>query len=266
MARSRDIRPEFFTDEKVGELPYGARILFIGIWCHSDLRGVFEYSAKQLRVLIFPFDEGLTSVSAQEWLQILEDRGFIYRFEAEGKTWGCVKNWHHQGISGREKEIGTKRPPPPGTTQGQPRDNLGHTQVASPSPSSSSASASASAPAFSSAKKVCGPDEHDICAPSQASPASDADRWGYVRSEPWAKQLIAAGCKIGAQSWPAWRALTDRWPVARVAEMAATVTATERFSDAVEEALKKSGGQSTAAAIARKTIKMDFTSHLQKTP
>jgi hypothetical protein len=87
------------------------------------------------------------------------------------------------------------------------------------------------------------PDEHDICSPSIPSNLSDAERWGYVRAEPWAKQLVAAGCKIGAQSWPAWRALTDSWPVARVAEMAATVTATERFSDAVEEALKKSGGQ-----------------------
>ena len=115
---------------------------------------------------------------------------------------------------------------------------------------------------------VSATDEHDICAPhiGVALATADSDRWNYVKLEPWALILKAAGCKIGPNNWTAWRALTDTWPVARVAEMAATVAATERFSDAVEEALKKSGGQSTAAAIARKTIKMDFTSHLQKTP
>ncbi len=115
MARARFIRPEFFTDEKVGGLPYGARILFAGIWCHSDLRGVFEHSARQLRVLVFPFDEGLTSGTVDEWLTQLGTAGMVLRFEAEGKPWGVVRRWiDHQDISTREIEIGTRKPEPPG--------------------------------------------------------------------------------------------------------------------------------------------------------
>ena len=133
MARARFLRPEFFTDEKIGELPHSARLLFASIWCQSDLRGVFEYSAKQLRVSTFPYDEGLTSAKVQDWLNALEASGMIARFESGGKTWGHVVNWtKHQTISGREVEIdakaspGQKRPIPPGenlgTTWGRPGD------------------------------------------------------------------------------------------------------------------------------------------------
>lgn len=115
MARARFIRPEFFTDEKVGALPFGARLLFEGIWCHSDLRGVFEHSARQLRVLVFPFDEDLTSATVEEWLGQLAAAGMVVRFEADGKAWGFVRHWAtYQDISTREVEIGTRRPQPPG--------------------------------------------------------------------------------------------------------------------------------------------------------
>jgi DNA-binding transcriptional MerR regulator len=165
MARARFIRPEFFTDEKLADLPFGARLLFAGIWCHADLRGVFEYSAKLLRVQVFPFDEGTTSKQVAGWLEALEQNGQIGRFTANGKEWGYVRNWaKHQSISTKEQQIGTKRPQPPGIdtrgapektgadtgkTQGQgqdiPEHDTGsdpdtsqvHTQNSSPSPTPS---------------------------------------------------------------------------------------------------------------------------------
>lgn len=104
-------------------------------------------------------------------------------------------------------------------------------------------------------------DEHDIAAPPAQSqpPAADADRWGYVRTEAWAKNLIAAGCKIGAGSWPAWKSICDRWPIARVIEIASTVPATERFSGQVEEALKSAGTASSASIVAKKTRTLDLS-------
>jgi hypothetical protein len=148
MARARFVRPEFFTDEKVGEIPYGARLLFQSIWCQADLRGVFEYSAKALRVATFPFDEGLTSATVQEWLDALESKGMIARFEARGKSWGFVRNWKaHQTISGREVEIDNKlrpeqrRPEYPGSAQVVPGSSPGSAHAASlslsPSPTPS---------------------------------------------------------------------------------------------------------------------------------
>lgn len=118
MARARFIRPEFFTDEKLGELPFGARLLFAGIWCHADLRGVFEHSAKQLRVRVFPFDEGLASAQVDGWLTTMADVGLVSCFEAGDKAWGKIRNWErHQSISPREVEIWTKQPAPPGWSE-----------------------------------------------------------------------------------------------------------------------------------------------------
>ena len=51
------IKPEFFTDEKVINLPIPARLLFIGMWNHADDEGIFKDSPIQLKVQVFPADE-----------------------------------------------------------------------------------------------------------------------------------------------------------------------------------------------------------------
>jgi hypothetical protein len=103
-------------------------------------------------------------------------------------------------------------------------------------------------------------DEHDLGAPAtEPPPAADADRWGYVRTEAWVRNLVAAGCKIGAGSWPAWKTICERWPLLRVIEISATVPATERFHGQVEVALKAAGTASSAAAIAKKTRVLDLS-------
>jgi len=115
MARARFIRPEFFTDEKVSDLPFGAAMLFSGIWCHSDLRGVFEHNPRLLRGLIFPMRDGIDTGTVGKWLEEMSALGMVVRFEAEGKTWGHVVHWSkHQDINQREVEIGSDRPLPPG--------------------------------------------------------------------------------------------------------------------------------------------------------
>lgn len=155
MARARFIRPEFYTDEKVGELSYGARLLFQSIWCQSDLRGVFEYSAKSLRAVTFPYDEGLTSGTVQEWLDTLESKGMIARFEEGDKTWGYVPKWsRYQTISGREVDIDKKmkpeqrRPPPPCCAQVVPGVCPGSAVAPSPAPAPATSPAPAPAPAW----------------------------------------------------------------------------------------------------------------------
>lgn len=137
MARARFIRPEFFTDEKVSDLPFGACMLFAGIWCHSDLRGVFERSPRLLRGLIFPMRDGIDIATVGKWLDEMEAAGLIGRFEADGKTWGFVKNWEkHQQISGRERDIGSDRPGPPEHAQAcsehVPRTGQERVRAASP--------------------------------------------------------------------------------------------------------------------------------------
>ena len=60
MSRKRMISPEFYTDEKVLDLPIPGRLLFIGMWNHADDEGILKNSPKQLKVQVYPADESIT--------------------------------------------------------------------------------------------------------------------------------------------------------------------------------------------------------------
>lgn len=118
MARSRDLRPELFYDEKLADLPIEATVLFEAMWCYADLRGVFECSPRILKSQAFPLREAITVADVQGWRDGLEQSGIILML-ASGQPkdgppkYGFIKNWlKHQHISTREVEIGTDRPAP----------------------------------------------------------------------------------------------------------------------------------------------------------
>ncbi len=54
--RARGIKPEFFKNEELGELPPDARLLFIGLWLLADREGLLEYRPKKINAEIFPYD------------------------------------------------------------------------------------------------------------------------------------------------------------------------------------------------------------------
>ena len=80
MARSRNIKPGFFKNELLAELPFEYRILFQGLWCHADRDGRLEDRPKRLKAEIFPYDD----VDVDAGLSALAAKGFIVRYEAEG--------------------------------------------------------------------------------------------------------------------------------------------------------------------------------------
>ena len=47
MARSRNIKPAFFENELLGELPPLDRLSFIAMWTIADFKGCFEYRPKR---------------------------------------------------------------------------------------------------------------------------------------------------------------------------------------------------------------------------
>ncbi|WP_461949107.1 hypothetical protein ACOKPE_14565 [Acinetobacter baumannii] len=49
MARSRNIKPSFFMNEDIIELPYEARLLFIGLWTLADREGRLENRPKKIK-------------------------------------------------------------------------------------------------------------------------------------------------------------------------------------------------------------------------
>lgn len=56
MPRARVIRPEFWSDEKIGSLSFAERLLFIGQWNFADDEGIIKAHPAYLRANIFPYD------------------------------------------------------------------------------------------------------------------------------------------------------------------------------------------------------------------
>ena len=65
------VSPEFYTDEKILELPIPARLMFIGIWNHADDEGIIKNSPKQLKVQIYPADEEITLNTIIEYVEMM---------------------------------------------------------------------------------------------------------------------------------------------------------------------------------------------------
>ncbi|MCC8145061.1 MAG: hypothetical protein LIO93_01195, partial [Bacteroidales bacterium] len=101
MARIRTIKPEFWEDEKVANLPFAARLFFIGLWNHADDQGVFKDNPILLKSKIFPYDDiPVSEVSG--WLSELEKANILIPvFYNNGKYYLIRTFKKHQVIDKR---------------------------------------------------------------------------------------------------------------------------------------------------------------------
>src|ERR1041385_5061356 len=83
MARARNIKPGFFTNEELVELPFSTRLLFIGLWTEADRAGRMEDKPKRIKMKLFPADD----IDVDTALQQLHDKGFLLRYEANGERY-----------------------------------------------------------------------------------------------------------------------------------------------------------------------------------
>lgn len=83
MARARNIKPGFYRNEDLAECSIWARHIFPGLWMLADREGRLEDRPKRIRAEILPFD----MVDVDPLLNELAARGFIGRYEVNGKRW-----------------------------------------------------------------------------------------------------------------------------------------------------------------------------------
>ncbi|MFA6977615.1 MAG: hypothetical protein WC194_12980 [Mesotoga sp.] len=99
--RTRYIKPGFFKDDKLCELPPLARILFEGLWCLADREGRLEYRPKRIKIEILPYDD----CNVEELLGLLESE-FIYRYSVDGIEYVQIRNFtKHQRPHPNEEGI-----------------------------------------------------------------------------------------------------------------------------------------------------------------
>lgn len=77
MARARNIKPGFFANEELVELPFSTRLLFIGLWTVADKAGRMEDKPKRIKMNLFPADD----IDIDKALDELQASGFLIRYE-----------------------------------------------------------------------------------------------------------------------------------------------------------------------------------------
>jgi hypothetical protein len=106
MARTRMIKPEVRTSEKVASWPLEVRYFWVLLWGYVDDYGRGKDHPKLIKADCFPLDEDITSEVIDGWLWILSDSGVIIRYEVDGVQYLCIKNWaEHQKPQHAGKDI-----------------------------------------------------------------------------------------------------------------------------------------------------------------
>lgn len=104
MARARNIKPGFFDNEILGELPALTRLLFIGLWCLADREGRLQDRPKRIKKELLGYDD-VTADDVDTMLQQLNDNGFIQRYKIAGERYIQVTNFlKHQNPHCKEQD------------------------------------------------------------------------------------------------------------------------------------------------------------------
>jgi hypothetical protein len=104
MARARNIKPSFFTNELLGVADPMVSLTFVGLWCLADKVGVLEDRPLRIKAELFPYRDGL---DINGYLTELARLGFIVRYVNEQRRFIQVLNFRkHQSPHNTEKGKG----------------------------------------------------------------------------------------------------------------------------------------------------------------
>ncbi|SHL41909.1 hypothetical protein SAMN05216428_102344 [Nitrosospira sp. Nsp11] len=107
MARARNIKPSFFQNDVLGELPPLDRLAFIGMWTIADFKGCLEHRPKRLKAQLLPYDDCDFEVIANN----LDKSGFVRIYSVQGQRYIKIINFvKHQNPHKNEKEAGSEIP------------------------------------------------------------------------------------------------------------------------------------------------------------
>ena len=129
MARARLIKPDFFDDEKMTRLPFGARLFYVALWQLADREGRLEYRPAKFFAYAFPAmgNERLQAKARSDavaWLEDLQQAGCLKSYEVEGKRYLLIPSFRdHQKIHINEPKSTLPAPMDSNDPQAAPMDS-----------------------------------------------------------------------------------------------------------------------------------------------
>lgn len=205
--RTRDLKPDFWTDERIVQLSDAAKLLFQGLWCMADREGKLEDQPLTIGFKVRPWDPK----PVEKLLNELAESGVIIRYVAEGRRYIVVPTFQeHQRFHPNEKARGL----PSVRTEVVPEDHLGTPRGAPKSEQHTSSNAEPSEPSEPS-------EPAGSSVPSLAQQAPDAqalaDAWNEITKPPLPKiQELGKARKAQARAalerrpLEEWRSIFER--------------------------------------------------------
>jgi len=112
MPRTRSIKPEFWSDEKLAGISVMARLLYIGLWTVSDDYGAVKGHPLWLKAQLFPYDDKIGPKQVSQALDELQKLHRVLAYNANGEQYYYIPNFlKHQSIDRPSKTV--KNPEPP---------------------------------------------------------------------------------------------------------------------------------------------------------
>lgn len=212
--RTRDLKPDFWTDERVVGISDAAKLLFQGLWCLADREGRLEDKPVPIGFKVRPWDPQKTGALLNE----LHAAGLIVRYSVgDAKCIGIPGFKTHQRVHPRE--MASKLPDWNDNSASRekanpaaPRRETAVNSVSQSGSSGPSGPAGSSGPASSNTPPLAAPKRipPTAIAPPTTSPADwlAEDFWRWAESK-----RRTAGCP--PQGPPDPRKLSAWWSTAR---------------------------------------------------
>ena len=109
MPRARAIKPDFFRNQRITSVSYGARLLYLGLVVLCDSAGVSPAYPRRLLMELFPC-QGVVEPDIGRWLHELEAVGLICCYEDDDVPYAFITGFaEHQ----KDKYPSIKYPQPP---------------------------------------------------------------------------------------------------------------------------------------------------------
>lgn len=107
MARARNIKPSFFTNDSLADNDPLGRLLFIGLWTLADHKGNLEWRPKRVKAQLLPYD----NCDVEKLAINLDKSGFVRFYSVGGQAYLNIPTFtDHQNPHKNEREKGTDIP------------------------------------------------------------------------------------------------------------------------------------------------------------
>jgi hypothetical protein len=113
MARMRSIKPEFWADEELADLPRDARMLYMGMWNVADEHGRLRGDPRYIKGQIFPYDDDLGAKDIDAYLDALALAHKVQRYRVDNAAYLYLPNLgKHQRLESEKVPSRLPEPPP----------------------------------------------------------------------------------------------------------------------------------------------------------